>query len=283
MKSTNNIITGEKLQELSDVSISKLEHKKFESNNTSINLDVDNYDFGNFDNDELIYINSSLLNLHKPRLIESKIYDKLKQFKNPFRLILHNSDQSFDNEHLVLLDILNCKKIYTQNMNVVHPNVIPLPIGIANSIWKWGNLDSLVSVLKTDLENKTKNIFVNFTADGGERDIHRTPCKIAMDKYNISFQENTSFDKYLSNLSNFKYSVCPAGNGLDTYRMWESLYLKVIPICVKNPLVDFYSKIFPIVVLDSWDDFDETNMNANCGWENYNLLKFDNMVKYLEI
>ena len=106
------ILTGENFQELANISVSKLEHKKFESNNINININIDNYDFTNFDNDELIYINSSLINLYKPRLIESKIYDKLKQFKNPFRLILHNSDQSFDKEHLVLLDILNCKKIY---------------------------------------------------------------------------------------------------------------------------------------------------------------------------
>ena len=283
MKNTNNIITGEKLQELSNVSISGLDHKKFESNNISINLDVDTYDFINFDNDAVIYINSGLLNLHKSIAIKSNIYDKLKQFKNPFKLILHNSDQSFNKEHLVLFDILNCKKIYTQNMNVVHPDVVPLPIGIANSMWDWGNLNSLIRVIKNVSENKEKDFFTNFTLSGGERDMHRLSCKIAMEKYNIPFQENMSFDKYLNNLSNFKYSICPAGNGLDTHRMWESLYLKVIPICVKNPLVDFYSKIFPIVVLNSWDEFSDTNTDVNCGWENYNLLKFDNLVKYLEI
>jgi len=277
------ILTGENFQELANISISKLEHKQFESKNTSINIDIDNYDFTNFDNDELVYINSSLINLHKPRLIESKVYDKLKQFKNPFRLILHNSDQSFDNKHLVLLDILNCKKIYTQNMNVVHKDVISLPIGIANSMWKWGNLDSLLNVLKTDLEIKTKNIFVNFTEHGGERSEYRSPCRVVMDRCNIPFQENMKFDRYLSNLSKFKYSICPAGNGLDTYRMWESLYLKVMPVCISNPLVDFYSKIFPIVVLDSWDDFDKNNMNVKCNWENYHLLEFNNLIKYLEI
>ena len=277
------ILTGENFQELANVSVSKLEHKKFESNNISINLDIDNYDFTNFNNDELIYVNSSLINLHKPRLIESKIYDKLKQFKNPFKLILHNSDQSFDKEHLVLLDILNCKKIYTQNMNVVHKDVISLPIGIKNKIQKRRNFISLVNVLKTDLETKTKNIFVNFKEEGGERLKYRLPCTVAMNRCNISFQENMEYENYLNNLSKFKYSICPAGNGLDTYRMWESLYLKVIPVCVSNPLVDFYSKIFPIVVLDSWDTFSETNMNVSCDLKNYNLLDLNNYKKYIKL
>ncbi len=57
------ILTGENFQELANISFGKLEHKKFESNNINININIDNYDFTNFDNDELIYINSSLINL----------------------------------------------------------------------------------------------------------------------------------------------------------------------------------------------------------------------------
>ena len=55
-----NIITGEKLQDLCDVQISKLEHKKFESNQNSI--DIDNFNFKNFNNSELVYCNISLIN-----------------------------------------------------------------------------------------------------------------------------------------------------------------------------------------------------------------------------
>jgi hypothetical protein len=277
-----NIITGEKFQELAECGISKLEQQKFESQNVNP-LDVDSYDFNNIENQELIYINSSLINLNKPNLVVSNIYDKLKDFKNPFRLILHNSDQNFDVDHLQLFDIPNCKLIYTQNMNVIDKRVIPLPIGIANSMWKWGNLELLKNIIKSNLDKKTDHIYVNFTKIGGMRDEYRISCYDNMIEHNIPLQPNLKFGEYLHKLSKFKYSICPIGNGLDTYRMWESLYLKVIPICTKNPLVDFYSKLFPIVVIDNWDTFNESNLNTECGWENYDLLDFDKLKTYLNI
>ena len=86
-------IQGERFQELCETQISKLEHKKFESNMESI--DIDNFDFTDYDNSELVYVNSSLLHTTKPKLIESKLYDKLSKLKNPFTLILHNSDVEF--------------------------------------------------------------------------------------------------------------------------------------------------------------------------------------------
>ena len=130
-------IQGERFQELCETQISKLEHKKFESNMDSI--DIDNFDFTNYNNSRLVYVNSSLLNTSKPKLIQSKLYDKLLKLKNPFTLILHNSDDEFGEKQLKYLDIPNCKEIYTQNMNVNHPQVEPLPIGMANSCWDWGD------------------------------------------------------------------------------------------------------------------------------------------------
>ena len=43
-----NIITGEKFQDLCGTQISKLEHKQFESNMYSI--DIDNFDFTDYNN-----------------------------------------------------------------------------------------------------------------------------------------------------------------------------------------------------------------------------------------
>ena len=78
-------IQGERFQELCETQISKLEHKKFESNMDSI--DIDNFDFTNYNNSRLVYVNSSLLNTSKPKLIQSKLYDKLLKLKNLDQLL----------------------------------------------------------------------------------------------------------------------------------------------------------------------------------------------------
>ena len=72
-------IQGERFQELCGTQISQGEHKQFELNYTSI--DIDNYNFNNFENSKLVYVNSSLLNTSKPKLIKSRLYHKLSKFK----------------------------------------------------------------------------------------------------------------------------------------------------------------------------------------------------------
>ena len=34
-------------------------------------------------------------------------------------------------------------------------------------------------------------------------------------------------------LLNYMFVICPEGNGIDTHRMWEALYLRTIPIIKK--------------------------------------------------
>ena len=176
------IITGEHIQDLCGVSISKKEHKPLESQNQLDSIDIDNFNFDNYDNPPIVYVNSSLINTTKPKLVESKLYEKLNQFKNPFNLILHNSDDSFDDHHLSYFNIKNIKKIFTQNINTKHERLFPLPIGLANTMWDFGDIEYFSSHL-SKLPEQDKFIYFNFTVNGGARDEYRPQCyKAAIEK-----------------------------------------------------------------------------------------------------
>ena len=136
---------------------------------------------------------------------------------------------------------------------------IPLPIGIANCCWEWGNLQTLAEVIKQEIP-KNKEVYYYFTSKGGERDIHREPCTDICTQLTIPIQPKQKFKDYLINLKQHKFSICPSGNGLDTYRLWESLYLRTIPICIKTPFIDFFSKYFPMIVLEKWEDLKLINL-----------------------
>jgi hypothetical protein len=281
-----HIITGEKFQSLCHHHISKDEHKKFELQ-VDNHIDVDKFDFTDFDNDELVYCNSALLNLQKPKLVESKLYEKLEQFKNPFKLVLHNADDEFGQRYLdKLLTIQNLKKIYTRNMNVNHPLVEPIPIGIANSFWKSGNLDIFDEVLNTDIDKKSNFIYANFTkTDGPLRQLRRKKCYEQIIKQNIPFHlTNLEFGDYLRELKKYKYCISPEGNGIDCYRTWEALYMKTIPICKRSILVEEFAKTFPIYIIDDWYDLNCEVLESEYSkftWDNYRLLDFNNYIKYI--
>ena len=276
-----NIITGEKIQNLCDHYISREFDSQIELKGTIQSkkyLDIVSFNFNNFDNKEMVYCNSGFVSATKQKLIDLRLYDKLQQFKNPFKLILHNSDQRFYEKQLKYLDIPNCKKIYTQNMDVVHDDVIPLPIGIANSCWKWGDLSVWDKVLRVNFK-KDNLVHFNFQKKGGLREEHnRVYCYDSMIKKGIEFIPNMDYESYLKTLSTYKYSVSPKGNGIDCHRMWECFYLKVIPICERSILTEYYSKIFPIVLIDDWDDLNLESLRKNYDkynkWDNYCQLDF---------
>ena len=284
MFNPDDIITGEKFEDLADVSISKVEHRDFESKNSSW-IDVDNFNFNNYNNPNLVYINSSLFNKHKSKLVASDIIGKLSLFSNKFSLILHNSDQDFESINLDILEIPNLDKIYTQNIAIHHPRVIPLPIGLANSRWTHGNLDVFCNQVNSRYI-KSNLIYNNFTIEGGMRPEYRRSCAAAATNLNIPQQSNKPYREFLKELSSYRFCLCPSGNGLDTHRFWECLYLKTIPIVKRKPLYEHFSTLFPCLIVDDWNDIDVASLVSTyetADWSNYNLLKFNNFINYIKL
>ena len=281
-----NIITGEKFQDICDVGISKLEHKRFESKASINSINIDKFNFTNYDNPYLVYCNSSLINKHKKQLVKSNLFRKLEAFKNPFELILHNSDQSFDESHLHYFDIPNLKKIYTQNINVLDKRVIPIPIGIANSCWDWGNLKIFNKVLSMKIE-KSNDIYFHFKINCGVREESRPKCFEILTKKGLKFLPSMNYEDYLKTLSSYKYCISPKGNGIDCHRMWEALYLKVIPICERSILTEYFATLFPIVIVDNWEEVDleklEKSYDKWIDWSNYLLLDFIKYTNYIKL
>ena len=268
------VIQGEKFQDLCETQISKMEHKQFESNVHSI--DIDNFDFTDFNNSELVYCNVSLINERKPKLAESKLYEKLKLFKNPFKLILHNADDSFEKEHLKYFDIPNCKQIFTQNVNVLDSRVKFLPIGIANHFWKWGKSQIVDEVIQEEID-KTDFVYAWFQ----KRD-NRVDCYDNVRREGIPIVESMEYKDYLRKLKTYKYCVSPEGNGIDCYRTWEALYMKTIPICKRSILVEEFAKTFPIYIIDDWKDLDVKDLEKQYdtfNWDNWYQLDFKEYCK----
>ena len=187
-----------------------------------------------------------------------ELINTLRTLRNPFKLIFHNSDNNFEKKHLVLfqlLPLLQC--IYTQNMAVTHPKVYPLPIGLANSMWTHGNPDIHEAVFELDIP-KDKDIYFNFNLNTNT--VKRSECYNSMKNIGIPWSESLPYCEYLKELKRHKFAICPEGNGIDTHRFYECLYMKVIPICKRNILTEYYSKLLPIVLVNEWQDLDINNL-----------------------
>ena len=81
---------------------------------------------------------------------------------------------------------------------------------------------------------------------------------------------NKPYDEYVNELTTYRFCLCIRGNGIDTHRFWESLYLGVIPVVVVNE--DTNCKLFienlkksniPFHEVASIDEIKETKFNEN--------------------
>ena len=202
----------------------------------------------------------------------------LKRMQNPFKLVFHNSYYTFNTKQLILFEnipLLQC--IYTQNINVKHEKVFPLPIGLANSQWKHGNSKIHQEVYNMSIK-KTKEIYFNFNKDTNKE--KRTKCYNDIIKKGIKWNKKLSYKEYLIELKRHKYAICPEGNGIDTHRFWECLYMNTIPICLKNIITQYYSNLFPVIILDTWSDLSIPNLESSYE-EMYQ--KFNDSNEYLDM
>lgn len=259
------IITGENFKEICDLNVMHLKSFPTKKNGKKIIL---------YQNFKEKISNIKLVNFCTHLLEEKDLIEKLKLLEGKYILIFHNSDQHFKKEHLQLFDkVLNLQKIYTQNCEVENERVIPIPIGLANSKWPHGNLSIFNQVLTENIHKKNKIYFhFNINTNKGERE----ECFNKVKRKGVRWLPKTNYQSFLRILKSHQFAISPPGNGVDCHRHWECLYMKVIPICKRSFLTEHFSKLFPIIILDDWNDLDISKLNYDdYSWENYHKLDFE--------
>lgn len=255
------ILSGEKIQQLCDIYIGTKEDfncNPLIQNDTSkhVSIDMMNEPWNN-----PLYV---FCYTHRIHLLS----EKLHLFQNKFVLVTHNSDGIIIPDS-TCLSILNSEKIitwYGQNICFEHPKLKFLPIGFANSMWPHGNTSLLTD---SYLENitKTKKVYFHFNIHTNAQ--KRQPCYDSL-KNKIEWLHTINPVENLDRLSKYEFCICPEGNGVDTHRLWECFYLKVVPIVIKSDFTTILLKQgIPLHVLDTWNDLDIDKLN-------YELYHFEN-------
>ena len=268
MSFIDNIITGEKLQQLTNVYIGTSDDFNYNPLIASCpNKHKNIHEItGEYHNPSIIFCYG-----HRIQLFA----EKLQYFKNPFTLLTHNSDQNIlkNNSILTILNSPLLQKWYAQNVGFIHAKIGFLPIGMANSMWPHGNLNFFRNSpnITTLFAKKTKKTFMNFNISTNRE--KRQACHDILSS-KIPFLPMIGPYENLKRLSEYEFCICPAGNGFDTHRFWEALYLQCIPIVITNPLIEVIRQTtnIPMVILPSWSDYN----NAALNYSDYVYLFNDN-------
>lgn len=185
-----------------------------------------------------------------------QLFDIIKSLPQQFVVVSHNCDVNVDESFVIPENVIVW---YSQNVNTINNKLFSLPIGLENAKWtKRIHKQELMSA-KLLTERETRNMVYmnhNITTNPAER---QKPYDILEGKPWVTTERGRNFenfDTYLDNVYSHVFVVCPAGNGIDTHRTWETLYMGRIPIEKRNLNNCCYADL-PICFVDDWEQVTE--------------------------
>lgn len=210
--------------------------------------DVDNLpntlDLSKLEDGSIVYTHS---------MYTRQLFDVIRHVDKRVIVITHNGDWNMDDSYI----IPECVDTwYAQNVDTYNPKVVSIPIGLENPWWFVAEhkKDKMLAMMKKPKQIRNL-VYVNHSRFTKPRP------RIAAYQWFQGWQWATckegvnghEFDDYLDNLFNHHFMCCPEGNGIDTHRTWEALYMGTIPIEIRNANNRFYADL-PICFVDRWEE-----------------------------
>jgi hypothetical protein len=205
-----------------------------------------------------------------------------EDINTPIVLISHNSDVTIESSKesvrfypsLKEDTFMSCslprqiKKWFSQNLNIKNNKVFKsIPIGLERKRWSDGEkhkfLDSCEGVFSV---NKKNLLYANYNIQNNpeKRSGDINGIKRVLDRRYFGPQKY-DFSVYAIDIINSEYVLCPTGNGLDTHRAWETLYLGSYPIVEDNFCNRAIFKDLPVLFVEDFNSLSEEVLVSSLG------------------
>ena len=207
----------------------------------------------NIKNKDIVFVNTDVIDIFFRTIFQ--------EIKNDFILITHNSDVNIESSHLEMIDS-RVIHWFAQNLNIENKEKVSLiPIGLENlrrlkhGRRKWF---SDPNKEKTKFILSSFNEFTNYKKRGEINSTFRDNILIDVNKFE-------KVEDYFSNLQDYRFIICPEGNGLDTHRIWEGILVNTFPILkISNFTQILQNEGIPAIYIEKWEeinDFNEKDLN----------------------
>lgn len=179
-------------------------------------------------------------------------------------VVIGHSDYPLRGTYQVVLAMMGARRIFAVNTTPRLRNVHSLPLGLTNKTQEsslheiLGNQKHFASAYQlSDRPSRyVGRVYANFTDSTNQRE-RRALRHLIKDAAGFVSEAPTMTDEgrisYLSRLRSSNFTLCPEGNGIDTHRLWETLYMGGIPIVKSNSAIDSLVSDLPVLVVQSWN------------------------------
>ena len=174
-------------------------------------------------------------------------------------LILGNSDTNhFTLEHSLTESGL-FRKVFAQNLMEEHPFAIPLPIGLENRFRQHHGIPRNFTRIRGQVHVGAKKPRIMWSFNKNTNPQEREPAERALQ--NSAVADHVGWltpSEHLRSLSLYSFVACPAGNGLDTHRVWEAMYMHCVPIVTRSYAFEYFEGLgMPLWIVDSFKELEQ--------------------------
>ena len=178
------------------------------------------------------------------------LFERLKKSRARVVLVTAESDRTIDE---TAASAASPQVAVWFSTNAAAKWVRPLPLGLGNSYCRVTNkAPALAEALAAAGAERSKLLYVNFRASTNPA--VREPLLAAYgsrlhEPWLTVRHESVAPPDFLREMTQHKFVLCPAGNGLDSHRIWEALYTGTIPVVQHHTVLrDFHD--LPIMFVD---------------------------------
>jgi hypothetical protein len=218
----------------------------------------------NIKNESIIFVKPNFLDMFL-----KYIFPKIKK-----RIYLYTgaSDYSIDEKYMKYVKNSRIIKWLGHNIVLQHDKIVKIPIGFSNiCVFREELLDKL-SERKLNICDKECKLFISYMEETNSK--RKNLVEGFENKNWVVIGKKCAFETYMEKLNKYRFILCPRGNGLDTYRFWETVFMGSIPIVESSNLDDLYSTVNCIIV-NSFNDINEELLKSFS--VNESLLKNNNL------
>lgn len=145
----------------------------------------------------------------------------------------------------------NVLAIHSANAVKFGGKIKPFPHGLERYMYEgYDHQEILKEYIGQDVE-PTKTLLLCYRGDTGARGSIKDIFK---DKEWVTIAPKLDYEPYLQAIQDHKFVLCPSGNGIESARNWETLYLKRVPIFKDHPYLREMFKEFPAVFVKDWHE-----------------------------
>lgn len=136
----------------------------------------------------------------------------------------------------------------------------PWPHALERRMYPGYNHHGILRRFMADDRPASKLLYVNHRNDTGNRG---SLYALFSGKPWATVSKRAHYAKYLEGIREHTFVLCPSGNGIESARNWETLYMRRVPVFKRHPCLEELFKDFPALFVDDWSEVTEELLRAN--------------------